>query len=62
MNDNILRINTLFINSYEKYKLSQKFLKDSYQTNAESTRRNNRGIFSYFATLYYFGLSKTCML
>lgn len=45
MNDNILRINTLFINSYEKYKLSQKNLKDSYQTNAEGTRRNIRGIF-----------------
>lgn len=62
MNDNILHINTLFINSYEKYKLSQKNLKDSYQTNAEGIRRNTRGIFSYFATLYYFVLSKTCML
>lgn len=62
MNDNILHINTLFINSYEKYKLSQKNLKDSYQTNAEGIRRNTGGIFSYFATLYYFGLSKTCML
>lgn len=57
----ILRINALFINSCKKNWV--KTINESHVTNAEGTRRNMRGFLWYFAlTLYYFGLSQTCML